>query len=106
MYINFNLCPYIVLLLFYQVLRGLEFGGAKRPRVSISDLRAKPDDLPAIQGIFGMQSFNTKGWLDAMNDAEQISQYSKAVEGEKNFDRIKKLTLDNLQNYIQMKDAI
>lgn len=58
----------------------------------------------AIQQIFGLESFNSKAWLDSVSSPETLKAYLKAIEGEKNFDRVKKTTLESIPEFMQMKD--
>jgi hypothetical protein len=85
----------------------IQHGGGKRARLVVTELVAKPDDPPGIQAIFGLTSFNMLGWVQELqqNNMPTLKTYYEYVSNEKQFDRIKRGSLDMIDHYKNMKDS-
>lgn len=81
-------------------------GGAppKRPRIAISDMKAKDDDIDVVRVCFEVQ-FNPEMFMDNMKlrNRDELVAYATKIEN-RSVEQIAAATVETLDEFVALKD--
>ena len=81
-------------------------GGApqKRPRIMLSDMKQKDDDIEAVRVCFAVE-FNAMDFIEQMRvqNRDALVAYASKIEN-RSIDQIASATVDVIDEYVALKD--